>query len=499
MNQESAYSQHVPCPGVGRRTFLADLGMGMAGMALGNVLAASGSTPEEVAKGPRGAESGPHFEPKAKSVIWIFLCGGLSPMETFDPKPALDKYDGKTIKDTPFREYLDPAKNPFQVKLERDAETRPLLRTQTQFHQYGQSGIPVSDFFPHIAQQVDDIAVVRSFWTTTALHEAQLQFHTGRRTREGGLPTIGSWVTYGLGSLNENLPEYVVLGKPSDTCCGSDLVYGAGYLGPQYGGVRLHLDRKDPLPFLQVEGGSVLPAERAAQLRTLQQLNKLNFVEYPDDPDLTARIKSYELAARMQTSVPNTLDLEKESKATRDLYGLDENETRDFGTLCVAARRLAEHGVRYIQVFHQTNGFGPWDAHRNFKKEHEQPARQVDKPIAALLADLKNRGMLEETLVVCATEFGRTPTTAMAQDGGRGREHNPFGFTSWLAGGGVKGGTIHGATDELGYHAVEDRHYVTDLHATVMHQLGLDSRRLDVPGRRRLDIDHGEPIKAILA
>jgi hypothetical protein len=488
------------CPGVARRTFLADMGMGVAGMALGNVLLAPGlAGAEPGGKGPRGPESGPHFEPKAKSVIWLFLCGGLSPMETFDPKPALDKFDGKTILQTPYRDLLDPEKNPFQVKLERAAETRPILRTQTKFKQYGESGIPVSDFFPHIGQRIDDIAVVRSFWTTTALHEAQLQFHTGRRSLEGGLPTVGSWVTYGLGSLNQNLPEFVVLGKPADTCCGSDFVYGAGYLGPQYGGVRLHLDRKDPLPFLQVEDGSILPEERTAQLRVLQNLNKLNYIEYPDDPDLTARIKSYELAARMQTSVPDTLDLEKESKETRELYGLDENETRDFGTMCLVARRLAQRGVRFTQVFHQTSGFGPWDAHRNFVKEHEQPARQVDKPIAGLLTDLKRSGMLEETLVVCATEFGRTPSTALAQDGGKGREHNPFGFTCWLAGGGVKGGVIHGATDELGYHAVEDRHYLTDLHATVMHQLGLDSRRLSLPGRRRLDIDHGEPIRAILA
>ena len=488
------------CPGIARRTFLADVGMGVTGIALGNVLLSSGQAASaENASTPHGPESGPHLEPVAKSVIWIFLCGGLSPMETFDPKPDLDKFHGKTIKATPHLDLLNPEKNPFQVRLERDAETRSILRTQTKFNRYGQSGIPVSDFFPHLAQRIDDIAVVRSFWTTTALHEAQLQFHTGRRSREGGLPTIGSWTSYGLGSLNQDLPEFVVLGKPADTCCGSDFVYGAGYLGPQYGGVRLHLDRKDPLPFLRVDGGSILPEERAAQLRTLQKLNKLNYIEYPDDPELTARIKSYELAARMQTSVPDTLDLEKESSETRELYGLDDGETRDFGTMCLVARRLAQRGVRFTQVFHQTSGFGPWDAHRNFVKEHELPAGQVDKPIAALLTDLKRSGMLDETLVVCATEFGRTPTTALAQDGGQGREHNPFGFTCWLAGGGVKGGMVHGATDELGFYAVEDRHYVTDLHATVMHQLGMDSRRLDVPGRRRLDIDHGEPITAILA
>jgi len=483
-----------------RRTFLADIGMGMAGMALGSVMHADGARLAHGASGvAKGDSSGPHFTPAAKNVIWIFLCGGLSPMETFDPKPALDRFAGKTMSQTPFADALDPEKNPFRVRLERAAETRPILPTQVGFKRYGRSGLPVSDFFPHVGQCIDDIAVVRSLWTTTPLHEAQLQMHTGRAPREGGQPTLGSWITYGLGTLNGNLPEYVVLGKPADTCCGADMTYGSGYLGPQHAGIRLHVDRGEPMPYLRAPNGGMLPAERAAQLRTLAELNKRGFVEYPDDPDLRARIRSYELAARMQTSVPDTLDLKRESQATRELYGLDRDETRPFGELCLVARRLAERGVRFTQVFHQTSGLGPWDAHRSLFKEHQKPARQVDRPIAGLLKDLKQRGMLEETLVVCATEFGRTPTTALTQDGDRGREHNPFGFNCWLAGGGVKGGIAHGATDELGYHAVEDRHYVTDLHATVLNQLGIDSRRLDVPGRRRLDIDHGRPIRAILA
>lgn len=471
--------------------------MGMAGVALGSVLHTHG--PARGDDSNTGTHRGkPHFTPKAKCVIWLFLCGGVSPMESFDPKPALDRYDGKTIERTPHAAILDPTKNPFQVELERDAETRPLLRTQTKFKRYGASGLPISDFFPQIGTCADDMSVVRSFWTTTPLHEAQLQFHTGRAPREGGLPTIGSWVTYGLGSLNENLPEYVVLGKPSDSCCGGNLVHGAGYLGPQYAGVRVHPERSDPIPYLRVETGNVLPGERAAQLATLAKLNRLGYIEYPDDPDLTARIKSYELAARMQTSVPRALDLDAEPQHTKQLYGLEESKTRAFGTLCLTARRLAQRGVRFIQVFHQTSGFGPWDAHRSLFKEHQEPAQQVDQPIAGLIKDLKQRGMLDETLVVCATEFGRTPTTAMTKYGHQGREHNPFGFTCWLAGGGVKGGVTHGETDELGYHAVEDRHYITDLHATIVHQLGLDSRKLDIPGRRRLDIDHGEPIWPIL-
>jgi hypothetical protein len=488
-----------PCSGVSRRTFLADMGMGVAGLALGSLLTEQRTARGEPAEHFERPDGRPHFPPKARNVIWIFLCGGVSPMESFDPKPALDKYHGLTIKETPHVALLSPEKNPFQVKLERNAETRQLLKTQTTFARHGQAGIPVSAVFPNLARCVDDMAFVRSFWTTTALHEAQLQFYTGRAPREGGLPTVGSWVSYGLGTLNENLPRFVVLGKPSDSCCGGDLVYGAGYLGPQYGGIRLHLDRKDPLPFIQVEGGEVLPEERLLQLETLARLNRLRFVEYPDDPDLTARIKSYELAARMQTSVPEAINVDKESEDTRQTYGLDKPKTKAFGTLCLAARRLAERGVRFIQVFHQTSGFGPWDAHRSLFKEHADPAAEVDLPIAGLLTDLKRRGMLDSTLVVGATEFGRTPTTAMAQWGDQGREHNPFGFTCWLAGGGVKGGVVHGATDELGFYAVQHPHYVTDLHATVMHQLGLNSHRLDIPGRRRIEIDHGKPIREILA
>ncbi len=478
------------CPGLPRRTFLADVGMGVTGMALGSLL---GSEAEARPSGPDGR---PHFPPRAKSVIWIFLCGGVSPMESFDPKPALAKYAGMKIPDTPFREILDPAKNPFQIKLERTAELKPILPPQIGFRRHGKSGIEVSDCFPHLARRVDDMAVVRSFWTTSALHVAQLEFATGRAAREGGLPSAGAWVTYGLGSLNENLPRYAVLGKPSDSCCGGDLVFGAGYLGPQYAGLRLQVDPREPLDYLRTRP-DVLPREREAALRTLRRLHGL--VEYPDDPQLAARIRAFELAARMQSSLPEAMDLDLEPEETRELYGLGDRTTRDFGRLCLAARRLAERGVRFIQVFHQTSGFGPWDAHRSLVKEHAEPAAQVDRPIAGLLMDLKRRGLFEDVVVVGATEFGRTPTTAMTQDGHQGREHNPFGFTCWLAGAGIRGGVAHGATDELGYHAVERRHYVTDLHATVLRLLGLDSRRLEVPGRRRLDIDHGLPIREILA
>ncbi|MBL8798134.1 MAG: DUF1501 domain-containing protein [Planctomycetia bacterium] len=470
-----------------RRSFLADAGMGLTGLALGSLLQRDGIA--------RAAEvdRGPHFPAKAKTVIWIFLCGGVSHLESFDPKPVLEKYSGKKVSQTPHADALAPEKNPFALKLERGAEQLPLLGMQTGFQRYGKCGMEVSDFFPHIGGCADDIAVVRSFWTSSVFHSAQLQFHTGRQPREVGLPTIGSWVCYGLGTLNQNLPDYVVLGTPTGSCCGSEGGFGAGYLGPRYGGVRLNVESKNPLPFVAPADPNLLPEERTAQLGALGKLNELAGVEYPDDPALRARIQSYELAARMQTSVPETLELAKEKDEIKRLYGIDQSETKSFGTLCLAARRLAERGVRFVQVFHGTGDFGPWDSHEKLKEGHGRSARAVDKPIAGLLQDLKQRGLLKDTLVVCGTEFGRTPTT-----GGAGREHSPFGFSSWLAGGGVQGGIVHGQTDELGYHAVEDRHYITDIHATVLHQLGVDSRRLEIPGRKRLDIDHGKPIKAIL-
>lgn len=475
-------------PRTNRRAFLADAGMGLTGLVLGNMLgrdSARAASPHDV---------GPHFRPKAKSVIWLFLCGGVSHMESFDPKPALDKYAGKKIKETPYYEALADEKNPFALKLERGAENLPLFGLQVGFQRYGQCGMTVSDFFPNIGQCADDIAVVRSFWTSSVFHSAQLQFHTGRQPREVGLPTIGAWASYGLGTLNESLPEYVVLGTPTGSCCGGEGGYGAGYLGPAYGGVRFDLNSRTPVPYLQPADPGILPQERAAQLSTLGRLNELAGIEYPDDPVLRARIQSYELAARMQTSVPETLDMQKESAETQKLYGLDRPETKSFGTMCLTARRLVERGVRFVQVFHGNGGFGPWDSHEKLRDGHGRAARETDLPIAGLLRDLKRRGLDNETLVVFATEFGRTPTT-----GGTGREHSPFGFTCWFAGSGIKGGVVHGETDDLGYHAVVDRHYITDIHATVLHLLGVDSRRLEVPGRKRLDIDHGEPIKAVLA
>ncbi len=335
----------------------------------------------------------------------------------------------------------------------------------------------------------------RSLWTTDNNHGAQLQFHTGRHVLEGQFPTIGSWVHYGLGSLNDDLPQFIVLGTPIADCCGGLGGHGASYLGPEHDGVQLSVDPLNPLPFA-TPGREVLREEQANEFELMGRLNRVSAVKYPDDPALRARIKSYELAFRMQMAVPEVLRLDDDSPGTHRLYGLDQNPTRPFGQLCLTARRLVERGVRFVQIFHGSNGgAGAWDAHSGLRQNHAAQCAQVDRPIAGLLTDLKQRGLLDETIVVWATEFGRTP----GSQGGDGRDHHPFGFSVWMAGGGLKGGTAHGATDELGFHAVEHRHYLTDIHATVLHQLGLDPRRLEVPGHKRLEIDFGQPIREIIA
>jgi hypothetical protein len=486
------------CPGVTRRAFLADLGMGFTGLALGALLFRDGvaRAAEPVKWTPPDGK--PHFAPKAKSVIWLFMVGGASQMETFDPKPELNRHAGKTIAESPYKAALESPllKENLREVIPGLHKVHPkIFPMQVGYRRRGHSGIEVSDWWPHVGDCIDDIAVVRSLWTTDNNHGAQLQFFTGRHALEGALPTIGSWVHYGLGSLNDSLPQFVVLGTPLADCCGGAHGQGADYLGPEHNGVRLNVDPKNPLLFAS-PGPDKFREEQKAEFDLLGRLNQLAGVEYPDDPALRARIKAYELAFRMQTAVPDVVRFDEESPATQKLYGLDQNGTRPFGQLCLAARRLVERGVRFVQIFHGSNGgAGAWDAHGGLKAGHSALCAQVDKPIGGLLKDLKQRGLLEETLVVWGTEFGRTP----GAQGSDGRDHHPYGFSAWLAGGGIKGGITHGATDELGFHAVENRHYVTDLHATVLHQLGLDPRRLEVPGRKRLEIDYGKPIWEIIA
>jgi hypothetical protein len=470
--------------------------MGFTGLALGAMLFKDGilnANPHEVKWTP--PDGRPHFQPKAKSVIWIFLCGGVSHLESFDVKPELNKHAGKSIDETPYKGVLDPKKVEKNIVggNPKHGNRKTIMPLQTGYKRYGKSGLVVGDWFANVGECADDIAVVRSLWTVHNDHGAQLTFQTGRHPREGGHPTIGSWVSYGLGSVNENLPEYVVLGTPTGDCCGGAWTHGAGYLGPEHAGVRLNVDPKNPLPFLKPAGGTTLEQQQE-NLSLLGKLNHIAGIDYPDDRDLRARIKSYELAFQMQRSIPETLQMEKESEATKALYGMDRGESRKFGELCLVARRLVERGVRFVQVFHGGGGGGEWDAHSEIKSNHTKLAAQVDKPIAGLIKDLKQRGMLEDTLVVFGTEFGRSPGAE-----GTGRDHHPQGFCGFLAGGGIKGGVVHGATDELGFHAVEDRHYVTDIHATVMHQLGLNSYQLEIPGRKRLEIDHGVPIRQIMA
>ena len=467
-----------------RRTFLADVGMGLTGVVLGSLLARDGRAQQG------SIDTGPHFAPQAKSVIWLFMAGGVSHMESFDPKPALNKYAGKSLTETPWKDVYD---DPFVKQNFRpfvDGNTRSFRQQiyplQVGYRKFGQSGIEVSDWWPRVGQCIDDMAVVRSIWTTDNDHGAQLQFHTGRHISDGYFPTIGAWVHYGLGTLNENLPQFIVMGNPIGDCCGGTQVHLANYLGAEHDGVMLN--EQQPLPFGR-PAGHVYREEQAANFELIRRLNGLSAVEYPEDAALRARIKSYEMAFRMQMSVPQIFEMQDETAATLAAYG------DGFGRQLLAARRFVERGVRFVQVYHGGGGAGAWDAHSDLRINHQNNCRAVDGPIATLLTDLKARGLLEETLVVWASEFGRTP----GSEGSTGRDHHPFGFSCWLAGGGIKGGVVHGATDELGILAVENRHYVTDIHATVLHQLGLDSRRLEVPGRKRLDIDHGHPIREIIA
>lgn len=486
-----------PCCGrIHRRTFLADVGLGFTGLALGALLFRDGIARGDAA--PSGPDGRPHFPPRAKSVIWIFLSGGVSHLESFDPKPALNKYAGKTFSQTPFP---DPLKSPLFRLRSRDVVggERPyptIFPLQVGFQKHGQVGVAISDWWPHLATCVDDLAFVRSMYTTDNDHNAEFQMHTGRHALDEKQPVIGSWIHYGLGTLNENLPQFVFLGQYKDTRVKQN--FAPDYLGPRYAGVELSLDPKNPLPFANRPAG-MSEQEQAEQFALVHELNQLTAVEYPEDEQLRARIKAYELAFRMQMAVPEALDLEQETAETQRLYGLDNPTTALYGRRLLAARRLAERGVRFTLVY--LSDYGEWDSHLDLRNLHARSCARVDKPLAGLLKDLKRTGLDQEVLVVCCSEFGRTPGLEVRDTYKMptGRDHHPHGFTVWFAGAGIKGGTVHGATDELGFHAVEHPHYVTDIHATVLHCLGLDPRRLDVPGRKRLEIDYGTPIREILA
>ncbi|GAA4470939.1 DUF1501 domain-containing protein [Novipirellula rosea] len=471
-----------------RRQFFTQSALGLGGIALASML----QQDRVSAAGFASPDGQPHFPAKAKNVIWLFMRGGVSHMESFDPKPALNQFAGMSIPETPFAEVQHSEKlKRVRVVVVNDAngqQRNKLYPLQVGYKKYGQSGIEVSDWFPHIGSRIDDISVIRSMWTTDDNHGAQVQFHSGRHMLDPRVPTIGAWINYGLGTLNDNLPQFISMGpRFFDRRDGH-------YLGPAYDSVGLKVDPKNPLDYARAEK-EVSDREQRLGFDLVSQLNRLNESRFPHDAALEARTKSYELAFRMQTAVPDVIRFDGETAETHKLYGLDQPETRDFGQQLLAARRFTEQGVRFIQIMHGDGAAGAWDQHSNLKNMHSKLAGQVDRPIAGLLTDLKQRGMLDETLVVFATEFGRTP----GSQGSDGRDHHPYGFSVWMAGGGLKGGVVHGATDEIGFHAVEQPHYVTDVHATILHQLGLNSHRMEVPGHKRLEQDFGNVIHDIIS
>jgi len=472
------------------------MGMGFTGLVLGSMLADEGTVKADSEK---SFLLSPQHAPKAKSVIWIFLSGGYSHLETFDPKPALNQHAGKTFDQTGFD---NPVNSPLHKKRFRsvaseDINIRDVYPTiypmQVGWKKHGESGIEMTDWWPYLSQQIDDLCFVRNMWTTDNDHAAENQIHTGRHRLDETQPSIGAWAHYGLGSLNENLPKFAVLGGPTNSTTRPSI--DAYYLGPQYSGVSLALDPANPLPFGTRVAGQTQQQQKL-EYEFINELNELTAVEYPEDQQLRARIRSYELAFRMQAAVPEAIDLAQETEATAAMYGLNDDATRVPGQRLLAARRLIERGVRFVQVY--PSGYGTWDSHQKLKDNHERLCKTVDLPVAGLIQDMKQRGLFEDTVVVFCTEFGRTPGLELRGGGTDGRDHHPNGFTIWMAGAGVKSGYVHGETDELGYNALGDGHYVTDLHATVLHLLGLDSHQLRYPGRQRLDIDFGQVIKDIL-
>jgi uncharacterized protein DUF1501 len=428
------------------------------------------------------AAQAPHARPAAKSVIWCFLDGGPSHIDLFDPKPALQKLDGKPLPDSFSRPVTSMGKTAYT----------PLLGTKRKFKQHGQSGTWVSDWYPEIATCVDDIAVVRSCWADGLNHVGSIcQMNTGSIL--GGRPCLGSWALYGLGSASENLPGYVVLLDYPEEPPGGSRNWSTGFMPATYQGTRFR-DGKTPVLHLQPPPTETA-GEQRAKLDFIQDLNRLHLKTRGEDTELEARIAAYELAYRMQSSGPEVVDLAQETNETKNLYGLDDKTTEKFGRNCLLARRLVERGVRFVQLY---SGSGSkWDAHSDVEGNHSKHCKETDRPIAALLKDLKRRGMLDDTLVIWGGEFGRTPMS----ESGNGRDHNPYGFTIWLAGGGIKGGLTYGTTDDIGLYAVENRVHVHDIHATILHCLGLDHRKLTYPhdGRdERATINGGKVIEDIL-
>jgi hypothetical protein len=458
---------------------------GFGAMALTALLTerAFGSTlqPSSIAN-PLAPRAG-HHPAKAKKVIFLYMDGGPSQVDTFDPKPRLEREDGKPIK-------MKPPPTQF---IPHDTFPK-VLRSPWKFSRHGRSGTPVSELFPHLAGHVDDLCVVRSMVASFTEHaNANLFLHTG--VNQQGRPSMGAWVTYGLGSECLDLPGYIVL-KGGHIPAGGPDNFRSGFLPAVY---QSSLFRDTEAPVANLQRPETSDQLQQGKLELLRDLDRSVLGRLGQDDRVESAIANYELAFRMQVAVPNLLDIRGESALTRRLYGIDEETTRAFGRQCLMARRLVERGVRFVELTPPAvSGANRWDQHDKLKEGHEKMARATDRPIAGLLEDLKARGLLDETLVVWAGEFGRTP---VAQGSSTGRDHSPYGFSIWLAGGGIQGGMVYGATDEYGFHAIENKVGIHDLHATMLHLLGIDHKRLTYRfgGRdMRLTDVYGEVIHDIL-
>jgi hypothetical protein len=464
-----------------RREMLVRCANGFGGLALAALLSdpAYGVEPAREKETDPLAPKPPHFKAKAKSVIFLFMDGGPSQMDTFDPKPRLAKEHGQPIK--------------VKVEPTQFNNVGTVLQSPWKFKQYGDCGLPVSDLFPHVGTCADDLCVIRSMISDFSEHtNANFFLHTGNGQQ--GRPSMGSWVTYGLGSECRNLPGFIVLHSGMIPPGGMDC-FNNGFLPASYQG---SLFQRGDVPLADLKPTELNAKAQQGKLSLMRKLDQGALERSGNDDKLEAAIANYELAFRMQTAVPDLMDLKGETEATKKLYGLDDAKTELFGRQCLVARRLVERGVRFVELLCPNLGHDRWDQHSKLKEGHEDNACAVDKPIAGLLKDLKARGLLESTLVLWGGEFGRTP---MAQ-GSDGRDHNPFGFTVWLAGGGVKAGHVHGATDDYGYHAIEGKVEMYDLHASMLHLLGLDHKKVTFRfgGRdMRLTDVHGELVEGILA
>ena len=466
-------------PSLSRRDFLFRSGLGLGGVALESLLRRDAAASLASASSPLVARPG-HFLPHAKNVIFLFMEGGPSHMDTFDPKPLLNKLAGQPLPES------------FGSVITAMGESRsPLLGSKRTWKQHGQSGLWVSDWLPHIARHADDLAVIRSCRADGINHSAGVcQMNTGSIL--GGRPSLGSWVSYGLGSENNDMPAFVVMQDNQASVVNGPRNWSAGFMPAVYQGVRIQ-GGSEPIPNLNTPAG-ISERQQRSKLDFIRQLNAGFAAKYEDRTELAARLNSYEMAFRMQAQAPSAVDLKSESETVLRMYGIDHKETETMGRLCLLARRMVERGVRFVQIY---NGAGSkWDAHKGIEKNHTDLCYSMDRPVGALLRDLKVRGLLDDTLVVWGGEFGRTPMS----EKGDGRDHNPTGFTMWMAGGGVKGGQCIGATDELGLRAVDTPLHVHDLHATILWLLGLGNMDLvyKYKGRpERPTLNEGEPFKAI--